>query len=136
MLLNRQRHLLSLLDALGGRVCGMDFQKLLFLYCHEEEPAPYEFVPYKFGAFSFTSYADRRKLVERMSSGPAAMLGLKTKGTLAPGADADLVIVDPDATWTPAAPYFSKSRNTPFTGRKLKGRALTTLSAGRVVHAL
>ena len=65
MLLNRQRHLLALLDALGGRVGGMDFQKLLFLYCHEEDPAPYEFVPYKFGAFSFTSYADRRKLVER-----------------------------------------------------------------------
>lgn len=65
MLLNRQRHLLSLLEALGGRVSGMDFQKLLFLYCHGEDPAPYEFVPYKFGAFSFTSYADRRKLVER-----------------------------------------------------------------------
>jgi len=78
----------------------------------------------------------RRKLVERMSSGPAALLGLKNKGTLAPGADADLVIVDSDAAWTPAAPFFSKSRNTPFIGRKLKGRALTTLSAGRVVHAL
>ncbi|MDD5304047.1 MAG: dihydroorotase [Elusimicrobia bacterium] len=78
----------------------------------------------------------RRKLVERMSMGPAALLGLKHKGTLAPGADADLVVVDPDAAWTPAAPFFSKSRNTPFAGRRLKGRALTTLSAGRVVHAL
>lgn len=64
-MLNRQRHLLSLLRALGGRVGNLDFQKLLFLYCQEEAPAPYEFVPYKFGAFSFTSYADRRKLVER-----------------------------------------------------------------------
>ncbi len=78
----------------------------------------------------------RRKLVERMSSGPAALLGLKDKGTLTPGADADLVIVDPELTWTPAAAFFSKSRNTPFAGRRLKGRALTTLSAGRVVHAL
>lgn len=78
----------------------------------------------------------RRKLVERMSSGPAALLGLKGKGTLAPGADADLVVVDPDAAWTPEPPYLSKSRNTPFTGRRLKGRAVTTLSAGRVVHAL
>ena len=78
----------------------------------------------------------RRKLVERMSSTPAALLGFKNKGTLAPGADADLVVVDPNAIWTPNPPYLSKSSNTPFTGRKLKGRAITTLSAGRVVHAL
>jgi uncharacterized protein (DUF488 family) len=65
MLLNRQKCLLGLLDALGGRVSNVDFQKLLFLYCQENPAAPYEFVPYKFGAFSFTSYADRRKLLER-----------------------------------------------------------------------
>lgn len=78
----------------------------------------------------------RRKIVERMSTGPAALLGLKSKGSLAVGSDADLVVVDPDATWTPEAPFVSKSRNTPFGDRKLKGRAVTTLSAGRVVHAL
>jgi dihydroorotase len=78
----------------------------------------------------------KRQLVERLSTGPAALLGLKTKGTLARGADADLAIVDPDASWIPAAPFASKSRNTPFVGRRLKGRVLTTLSAGRVVHAL
>lgn len=62
----RQRQLLLLVDALGGSVGKLDFQKLLFLYCQEPSSgAPYEFVPYKFGAFSFTSYADRRKLVER-----------------------------------------------------------------------
>jgi len=62
----RQRLLLTLLDSLGGRVGRLDFQKLLFLRCQEEgDSAHYEFVPYKFGAFSFTSYADRRKLVER-----------------------------------------------------------------------
>ena len=64
--LDRQRQLLALLDAVGGRVGRLDFQKLLFLYCQEPgSAAPYEFVPYKFGAFSFTSYADRRKLIER-----------------------------------------------------------------------
>jgi hypothetical protein len=65
-LFERQRQLLMLLDALGGTAGNLDFQKLLFLYC--QDPAsgrPYEFVPYKFGAFSFTSYADRRKLIER-----------------------------------------------------------------------
>ncbi len=66
ILFDRQRQLLTLLDAFGGSAGNLDFQKLLFLYC--QEPAsggPYEFVPYKFGAFSFTSYADRRKLIER-----------------------------------------------------------------------
>jgi hypothetical protein len=66
MLLDRQRQLLALLDALGGRAGNTDFQKLLFLYCQEPDSnAGYEFVPYKFGAFSFTSCADRRKLIER-----------------------------------------------------------------------
>lgn len=65
-LFHRQRELLVLLDALGGNVANLDFQKLLFLYCGEAwQPAPYEFIPYKYGAFSFTSYADRRKLIER-----------------------------------------------------------------------
>jgi hypothetical protein len=64
MPLERQRLLLTLLDAVGRPVRHMDFQKLLFLYTQECEAVPsYEFVPYKFGAFSFTSYADKRKLI-------------------------------------------------------------------------
>lgn len=68
ILFDRQKCLLALLDALGGRMGNLDFQKLLFLFCQEcqelDRPTAYEFVPYKFGPFSFTSYADRRKLVE------------------------------------------------------------------------
>ena len=64
-MLKRHRKLLSFVDALGGHVGDLDFQKLLFLYCQDEEPDLYEFVPYKFGAFSFTSYADRRSLSAR-----------------------------------------------------------------------
>mgnify|MGYP000160520634 CR=1 FL=1 len=65
MLLERQWLLLTLLEAVGGGpVRATDFQKLLFLYTREGQPAPaYEFVPYKFGAFSFTAYADKRKLM-------------------------------------------------------------------------
>ena len=65
MLLERQRLLLTLLEAVGGGpVRATDFQKLLFLYTQESRTAPaYEFVPYKFGAFSFTAYADKRKLI-------------------------------------------------------------------------
>jgi Protein of unknown function, DUF488 len=66
MLYERQKNLLALVNALGGEVGGLDFQKLLLLYCLEIEDLPsYEFVPYKFGGFSFTSYADKRGLIEK-----------------------------------------------------------------------
>lgn len=65
-LFNRQKVLVALVNSLGGKVRNLDFQKLLFLFCQEVEADPsYEFIPYRFGAFSFTSYADRRKLIER-----------------------------------------------------------------------
>ncbi len=84
-----------------------------------------------------TKALTKRELVRRMSTTPAALLGLKSKGTLAVGADADIAVVDPDAAWTPQAPFVSKSRNSPFAGRRLKGRVLHTFVAGRpVVHAL
>lgn len=66
MLFDRQKSLLALVDTLGESVRGLDFQKLLFLYCNEAGGASaYEFVPYRFGGFSFTSYADKRRLIER-----------------------------------------------------------------------
>lgn len=66
VLFERQKRLLALVDAAGDNLGKLDFQKLLFLYCGEVEEKPsYEFVPYQFGAFSFTSYDDRRRLVEK-----------------------------------------------------------------------
>ena len=66
MLFERQKCLLALVDSLGGNVWALDFQKLLFLYCLEVETTPsYDFVPYRYGGFSFTSYADKRRLVEQ-----------------------------------------------------------------------
>lgn len=60
----RQRLLLGMLRAFGGAMSNLDFQKVLFLYCQQPGSGnPYDFVPYKRGAFSFTSYADRRKLI-------------------------------------------------------------------------
>lgn len=65
MLFDRQKRLLALLQAFGGELNNLDFHKLLFLYCTNVERIPsYEFVPYKFGGFSFTSYADKRRLTE------------------------------------------------------------------------
>jgi hypothetical protein len=65
VLFDRQRLLLVLLEAIGKPVGSTDFQKLLFLYTQECESTPsYEFVPYRFGCFSFTSYADKRRLID------------------------------------------------------------------------
>ncbi len=72
-------------------------------------------------------------LLYRMSTRPAQVFRLPG-GTLAVGAPADVTVFDPEAMWTvePAA-FHSKSRNTPFTGRTLYGRAETTIVRGRVV---
>jgi hypothetical protein len=65
MILNRQKRLLSLLKVLGGDLPSLDFQKLLFLFCQETKEIPiYEFIPYRYGGFSFTSYADKRHLIK------------------------------------------------------------------------
>lgn len=61
----RQKTLLGLLKAFKGRLPRRDFQKYLFLFAQEFEKQPsFEFVPYKYGCFSFQSYADKRRLVE------------------------------------------------------------------------
>lgn len=75
-----------------------------------------------------------KQLIERMSASPARILGLKTKGSLKPGMDADVTVIDPSATWTAGPPFESKSRNSPFLGMRLKGRAQATIVAGRIVH--
>jgi len=72
--------------------------------------------------------------VAKLTTEPARAFGL-SKGSLAPGADADVVMVDPEAQWeVDPARFRSKSRNTPFAGWKVKGRVITTIVAGRVVH--
>jgi dihydroorotase len=73
------------------------------------------------------------ELVTRMSTLPARIFGLPG-GTLAVGAPADVVVFDPKARWTVTpSTFFSKSRNTPFTGRELTGRADLTIVRGQVV---
>ncbi|HZI36788.1 MAG TPA: dihydroorotase [Acidimicrobiia bacterium] len=73
------------------------------------------------------------QLILRMSTRPAQVFGL-TGGTLALGSPADVVVFDPDAKWKVDAGHFcSKSRNTPFGGEELIGRALLTLVDGRIV---
>ena len=74
------------------------------------------------------------QVVSALTIQPARAFGL-AKGTLAIGADADVTIVDPEAPWVVDPGQFkSKGRNTPFAGWKLKGRVVSTLVGGRVVH--
>jgi dihydroorotase len=74
--------------------------------------------------------------VSKLSTEPARVFGLP-RGTLEPGVDADLVLVDPNVQWEIDANQFrSKSRNTPFAGWKAKGRVVMTLVAGTVVYTL
>lgn len=72
------------------------------------------------------------KLVELMTTKPAEIVKLN-KGTLREGADADVTIIDPNLEWTIDKEQFvSKSRNCPFHGWKVKGRATLTIVNGDV----
>ena len=74
------------------------------------------------------------ELIRRMSSVPAVLFGLPG-GSLTPGAGADLCVLDVANRWVVrAAEFQSKSRNTPFAGRELLGRAVLTMVAGRIVY--
>ena len=76
------------------------------------------------------------ELIARMSTTPARLFHLPG-GTLAPGSPGDVCVLDVRTPWVvAAADLHSKSRNTPFTGREVVGRAAVTLVAGRVVHEL
>ncbi len=74
-------------------------------------------------------------LIDLWTRKPAELLKLPA-GTLAEGAPADLVLFDPEAEWTyDASAGFSKSRNSPWSGQKLRGRVRHTYVAGRLVFA-
>ncbi|HWP65486.1 MAG TPA: dihydroorotase [Candidatus Limnocylindria bacterium] len=77
---------------------------------------------------------DLSTLVDRMSTGPARLLGVPG-GTLRPGEAADVTLLDPKRTWVvdPTA-FRSKSRNTPYAGWELTGKVVTVLVGGRTVY--
>jgi dihydroorotase len=75
-------------------------------------------------------------VIRKLTINPAQLLGIP-KGTLRPGVDADVTIIDPETRWTidPAA-FLSKSRNTPYGGWEVRGRAHTVIVNGEVRHTL
>jgi len=73
------------------------------------------------------------KVIERLTSAPAKLLGLPA-GQLKAGAAADLVLFDPDKPWQVHPQSFrSKSKNTPFDARPVQGKVLRTVVDGRSV---
>ena len=76
---------------------------------------------------------DLRRMVERMSCAPARAFRLPG-GTLRVGAPADVTVFDPAEEWVvDPTKFLSKSRNTPFAGWKLRGRAVYSIVGGRIV---
>jgi dihydroorotase len=74
-----------------------------------------------------------RDVIARFTTGPANLLKL-AKGTLKPGADGDVTVIDPDQEWVfQGAESLSKSKNTPFHGWTMKGKAVMTVVGGEVV---
>ena len=79
---------------------------------------------------------DWPRFIEMMTTKPATILSID-KGTLSPGADADITIIDPALKWRVCTDQFhSKSRNCPYDQWELTGRATYTIVAGRIKHRL
>ncbi|MGZ3386089.1 MAG: dihydroorotase [Isosphaeraceae bacterium] len=74
--------------------------------------------------------------IRKLTINPARLLGIP-KGTLRPGADADVTLIDPTARWTIDPSQFrSRSRNCPFAGWEVRGRAHTVIVCGEVRYTL
>ncbi len=81
-------------------------------------------------------YLSWPEALRKLTCNAAQLLGIP-KGTLRPDSDADVTIIDPDISWTiDPAQFRSKSRNTPFAGWKVRGRAHTVIVAGEVRFTL
>jgi dihydroorotase len=75
------------------------------------------------------------RIVELFTAGPARVIDLRGRGTLARGSHADVTIFDPKKRWTfHSANSRSKSHNTPFDGWQLTGKVVATIVSGKIVY--
>jgi dihydroorotase len=90
-------------------------------------------LPLAFMQFYHAKRLGLTDLIAKYTVAPARLLGL-AKGTLKPGADADVTVLDPDREWVYEREHSaSKSVNSPFYGWPLRGKAVFTIVGGRVV---
>ena len=113
-------------------------------HCDHEKEVEFDYAP--FGIIGFETelplslmqlYHTKRislsDLIAKFTVAPARLLRL-AKGTLSPDADGDVTIFDPDKEWTfRAEQTASKSKNSPFGGWPLQGKAIATIVAGKIV---
>ena len=79
-----------------------------------------------------TETIDWPALIAMLTTNPAQLCGLATKGTLSPGADADVTLIDPDESWTiDVHAFHGKSRNCPFHGWQVNGRPICVVVGGQ-----
>ncbi|PCI29458.1 dihydroorotase [Candidatus Kaiserbacteria bacterium] len=120
-----------------------------FITDHAPHIEPDKLKPFQDAAFGFigleTSFATMNtylvesKLIplslgiEKMTIGPAKILGLSKKGHLSIGADADISIFDTNEKWTvDETKFFSKAKNSPFIGKELTGKTKMTIVGGKI----
>jgi dihydroorotase len=107
---------------------------------------PFELAPFGISGFE-TAFGSLMGLVHRgdmslvtliakLTTEPARILGQKYGlGTLAVGSTADVTILDPDLEWTvDTSEFYSKGKNTPLAGERLKGRVMATIYGGKIVY--
>ncbi len=81
-------------------------------------------------------HIDAFRLIELLSSNPARILGVRG-GSLKIGTEADIAVIDPEKHFVlEKKDILSKSKNSPFIGTRLQGRAVLTLCGGRITHKL
>jgi dihydroorotase len=95
-------------------------------------------IPITVRALIEPGYLTWPEVIAKLTVNPARLLGLDhRKGSLRPGHDADVTIIDPDAAWVIEPECLvSKSRNTPFGGWSVRGRASTVIVAGEVRYSI
>ena len=75
------------------------------------------------------------QMAEKMSYNPARILHMGQKGSLKPGKDADVTIIDPDEEYViDPKTFVSRGKNTPFGGKKVRGSVKYTICGGKIVY--